>query len=207
MASFPAELSGTFEIDPVHSTVGFAGKHAMVSTTRGHFTSFVGGATIDAESPEKSTAWVDIDAVSVNTGQTQRDDHLRSPDFWDAETHPKITFRSTSAKIDGDDLILTGDLTIKGTSKPVDVKWEFGGLATDPYGTTKAGFDGTATVNRSDWGLTWNAALETGGFLISDKIKLVLEIEANKVPADKAPADPVEANTVEPGTVDANATA
>jgi polyisoprenoid-binding protein YceI len=180
MTSFPAELSGIYEIDAVHSTVGFAVKHAMVSTTRGHFSSFSGGATIDAENPEKSTAWLDIDAASVTTGQSQRDNHLRSPDFWDAETHPKITFRSTSAKLDGDELILTGDLTIKDISVPVDVRWEFGGIATDPYGTTKAGFDGTASINRSDWGLTWNAALETGGFLISDKVKLVLEIEAGK---------------------------
>jgi polyisoprenoid-binding protein YceI len=196
MTSLPAELSGTYEIDPMHSTVGFAVKHAMVSTTRGHFAAFTGGATIDAQNPEKSTAWVDIAATSVNTGQTQRDDHLRSPDFWDAETHPKITFRSTSAKLDGDDLILTGDLTIKGTSRPVDITWEFGGLATDPYGTTKAGFDGTATVNRSDWGLTWNAALETGGFLISDKVKLVLEIEANKVDAQKAEANKADVNAM-----------
>ncbi len=180
MSSLPAELSGTYEIDTMHSTVGFAVKHAMVSTTRGHFTSFSGGATIDADNPEKSTAWVDIEATSVTTGQEQRDNHLRSPDFWDAESHPKITFRSTSAKLDGDDLVTTGDLTIKGVTHPVSVTWEFGGLATDPYGTKKAGFDGTATMNRSDWGLTWNAALETGGFLISDKVKLVLEIEANK---------------------------
>jgi polyisoprenoid-binding protein YceI len=178
--SFPAELSGTYEIDTMHSTVGFAVKHAMVSTTRGHFAGFSGGATIDAANPEKSSAWVDIDATTVTTGQAQRDAHLQSPDFWDAENHPKITFRSTAAKLDGDDLILTGDLTIKGVTKPVDIKWEFGGLATDPYGTTKAGFDGTATVSRADWGLTYNAALETGGFLISDKVKLVLEIEANK---------------------------
>lgn len=181
MSSFPAELSGTYEIDTMHSTVGFAVKHAMVSTTRGHFTSFSGGAAIDASNLEKSTAWLDIDATSVDTGASQRDDHLRSPDFWDAGVHPKIMFRSTSAKLDGDHLVLTGDLTIKGVTQPVDVTWEFGGLATDPYGTTKAGFDGTATLNRSDWGLTWNAALETGGFLISDKVKLVLEIEANKI--------------------------
>jgi polyisoprenoid-binding protein YceI len=178
--SFPAELTGTYDIDPLHSTVGFAVKHAMVSTTRGRFTGFTGGATISAESPETSTAWLEIDATSVDTGNAQRDGHLSSPDFWDAGEHPKITFKSTSAKLDGDDLILTGDLTIKGVTKPVDIRWEFGGVAKDPYGTIKAGFEGTATVNRSDWGLTWNAALETGGFLISDKVKLVLEVEADK---------------------------
>jgi polyisoprenoid-binding protein YceI len=180
MTAFPAELSGTYVIDATHSTIGFAVKHAMVSTTRGHFSSFTGGATIDAANPETSSAWLEIDATSVTTGQEQRDVHLRSADFWDAESHPKITFRSTSAKLDGDELVLTGDLTVKGATQPVDITWEFNGIAKDPFGTTKAGFDGTATIKRSDWGLTWNAALETGGFLISDKVKLVLEIEADK---------------------------
>jgi polyisoprenoid-binding protein YceI len=181
MSTFPAELTGTWEIDPVHSTVGFAAKHAMVATTRGHFTSFKGGATIDAGNPEGSSAWLEVDATSVVTGVEQRDNHLRSADFWDSETYPTITFRSTSAKLDADNLVLTGDLTIKDVTHQVDVVWEFNGIAKDPYGTTKAGFDGSATVNRKDWGLNWNAALETGGFLISDKIKLVLEVEANKV--------------------------
>ncbi len=180
MSTFPAELTGDYDIDPAHSTIGFTVKHAMVSTTRGHFDSFSGGATLDAASPEKSTAWVDIEATSVNTGQSQRDGHLQSPDFWDANQYPKITFRSTSAKLDGDDLVMTGDLSIKGNSRPVEIRWEFGGMATDPFGATKAGFEGTATINRSDWDLTYNAALETGGFLISDKVKLVLDIEASK---------------------------
>ncbi|GLY19102.1 YceI family protein [Kineosporia rhizophila] len=180
MSNFPAELTGTWVIDAGHSTVGFAVKHAMVSTTRGKFNSFSGEATIDAANPEASSAFIEIDATSVDTGSEQRDGHLRSPDFWDAENNPKITFRSTSAKLDGDDLILTGDLTIKGITKPVDIKWEFTGVGSDPWGTTKAGFEGTATINRGDWGVSWNAALETGGFLVSDKVKLVLEIEADK---------------------------
>ncbi|MBT0771154.1 YceI family protein [Kineosporia sp. J2-2] len=180
MSSFPAELTGTWKIDAGHSTVGFAVKHAMVSTTRGHFASFEGSATIDAANPESSSAYLEIDATSIQTGSEQRDGHLRSADFWDAENNPKIIFKSTSAKLDGDDLILVGDLTIKGVSKPVEIKWEFNGIAADPWGTTKAGFDGTATINRGDWGISWNSALETGGFLISDKVKLVLEIEADK---------------------------
>jgi len=155
-------------------------KHAMVSTTRGHFASFSGTATIDAANPEASTATLEIDATSIQTGNEQRDGHLRSADFWDAENNPKIVFQSTSAKVKGDDLVLAGDLTIKGISKPVEITWEFNGVATDPYGTVKAGFDGTATINRGDWGISWNAALETGGFLISDKVKLSLEIEADK---------------------------
>jgi len=181
MTTYPAELTGTWEIDAAHSTVGFAAKHAMIATTRGHFTTFTGGATIDAETPENSTAWLEIDSSTVVTGVEQRDSHLRSADFWDSENNPTITFRSTGAKLDGDELVLTGDLTIKGVTHAVDVVWEFNGIAKDPFGNTKAGFDGTANVNRKDWGLNWNAALETGGFLVSDKIKLVLEIEANKV--------------------------
>jgi len=180
MSALPADLTGTWEIDTMHSTIGFAVKHAMVSTTRGHFAGFTGGATIDAANPEASTAWLEIDATTVTTGNQQRDGHLQSPDFWDAETHPKITFKSTSAKLDGDDLVLAGDLAIRGTSHPVEIVWEFNGVAKDPYGTLKAGFDGTGTIKRSDWGITYNAALETGGFLIGDKVKLVLEIEADK---------------------------
>jgi polyisoprenoid-binding protein YceI len=180
MSALPSELTGTWEIDPLHSTVGFAVKHAMVSTTRGHFAGFTGGATISAENPETSTAWLEIDATTITTGNQQRDGHLQSPDFWDAENHPKITFKSTSAKVDGDDLILVGDLTVKGKTHPVEITWEFNGIAKDPYGTTKAGFEGTSTIKRSDWDLTWNAALETGGFLIADKVKLVLEVEADK---------------------------
>jgi polyisoprenoid-binding protein YceI len=196
MSQLPAELTGTWEIDPIHSTVGFAAKHAMVATTRGHFDSFTGGATIDAAHPESSTAWVDIEAASLTTKTAQRDDHLRSADFFDVENYPTITFRSTSARVDGDNLVLAGDLTIRGVSKPVEVVWEFGGVAKDPFGNVKAGFDGTATVNRKDWGLTWNAALETGGFLVGDKVKLVLEVEANKVEAADA-SDSAEAEAEE----------
>jgi polyisoprenoid-binding protein YceI len=196
MSQLPAELTGTWEIDPVHSTVGFAAKHAMVATTRGHFDAFTGAATIDAANPESSTAWVDIEAASLTTKTAQRDDHLRSADFFDVENYPTITFRSTSARVDGDNLILAGDLTIRGVSKPVEVVWEFGGVAKDPFGNVKAGFDGSATVNRKDWGLTWNAALETGGFLVGDKVKLVLEIEANKVETADA-SDSAEAEAEE----------
>jgi polyisoprenoid-binding protein YceI len=195
MTSLPAELTGTWEIDPIHSTVGFAAKHAMVATTRGHFESFTGGATIDAAHPEASKAWVDIEAASLTTKTEQRDNHLRSADFFDVENHPAISFRSVAAKVDGEQLVLTGDLTIREITNPVEIVWEFGGVAKDPMGTTKAGFEGTATISRKDWGLTWNAALETGGFMIGDKVKLVLEIEANKVEA--AAADSQEAESEE----------
>jgi polyisoprenoid-binding protein YceI len=180
MTTFPAELSGTWDIDPVHSTVGFAAKHAMVATTRGHFSVFKGGATIDGENPANSSVWVDIDADSVTTGNDQRDTHLRSGDFFSVETHPHISFRSTSIKVDGDEIVTAGDLNVAGTTHPVEVTWEFNGLSKDPFGNTRSGWDGTATLNRKDWGLVWNAALETGGFLVSDKIKLVLEVAAVK---------------------------
>jgi polyisoprenoid-binding protein YceI len=180
MSTFPADLTGTWEIDAIHSTVGFAVKHAVVATTRGKFNTYSGGATIDAANPENSTAWLEIEASSVDTGNQQRDGHLSSADFWNAESNPKITFKSTSAKVDGDTVITTGDLTIGGKTAPVDIVWEFGGIAKDPFGNTKAGFEGSATINRKEWGLTYNAALETGGFLIGEKVKLVLEIEANK---------------------------
>ena len=180
MTDFPADLTGTWAIDANHSTVGFAVKHAVVATTRGRFTEFTGGATLDAANPEASTAWVDLQATSVNTGNEMRDGHLQSADFWDAASNPTITFRTTSAKLDGENLVTTGDLTIAGKSHPVDINWEFGGIAKDPYGTTKAGFEGTASLSRKDWGLAWNAALEGGGLLVGDKVKLVLEIEADK---------------------------
>lgn len=180
MTSFPAELTGTWDVDPAHSTVGFAVRHAVVATTRGRFTTYTGGATIDAENPANSVIWVEIDADSVATGNEQRDGHLKSADFWNAEENPKITYRSTAVRVDGDNIVTEGDLTVGGKSAPAEIVWEFGGVARDPWGNTKAGFEGTATINRKDWGITWNAALETGGFLISDKVKLVLEIEAGK---------------------------
>lgn len=180
MTTFPAELTGTWTIDESHSTVGFAVKHALVATTRGKFTSYTGGATLDAERPETSTAWLEIDAASVDTGNEQRDGHLRSADFWNAEANPKITFKSTATRVDGDTVVTTGDLTVGGKTAPVEIVWEFGGVVKDPWGNVKAGFEGTASINRKDWGITWNAALETGGFLVGDKVKLVLEIEATK---------------------------
>ena len=180
MSTFPAELTGTWQIDAVHSTVGFAAKHAMVATTRGRFETYTGGATIDAARPEDSSLWIDIDAASVSTGNDQRDAHLRSADFFDVETHPQISFRSTLVKVDGDEVITAGDLTVAGVTHPLEIRWEFGGLSKDPFGNTRAGFERAATLNRKDWGLVWNAALEAGGFLVSDKIKLVLEIAAVK---------------------------
>lgn len=177
---FPADLTGTWDIDASHSLVGFSVKHLVVATVRGNFAGVQGQATIDAAHPENSTAAVTIDAATITTGNEQRDGHLKSADFFDVENHPTITFTSTSAKADGDAVVLTGDLTIKGVTRSVDVVWEFGGVAKDPWGATKAGFEGTATIDRKDWGLEWNAPLESGGVLVGEKVKLVLEVEAAK---------------------------
>lgn len=188
MSAFPTELTGTWDIDPTHTTIGFAVRHAMVATVRGHFAGFTGGATIDAEHPENSSAWLEIDPTTITTNNEMRDGHLKSVDFFEVETYPTITFRSTGAKADGDTLVLTGDLTIRGVTSAVDVVWEFGGIARDPYGNTKAGFEGSATISRKEWGLTYNAALETGGVMIGDKVKLVLEVEAAKKVSAEASA-------------------
>jgi polyisoprenoid-binding protein YceI len=180
MSTFPQELTGTWTVDPVHSTIGFAVKHAMVATTRGRFTSYTGGASIDTAAPERTSIWVDIDASSVSTGNDMRDGHLRSADFWDAETNPTISYRSTGVRVDGERIVTTGDLTIGAKTNPVDIIWEFGGVGQGPNGSVKAGFEGLATINRKDWGLTWNAPLEGGGLLVSDQVKIVLEIEADQ---------------------------
>ncbi|MDQ1292212.1 MAG: hypothetical protein QG608_89 [Actinomycetota bacterium] len=180
MATHPAELAGSWTIDQAHSTLGFVAKHAMISKTRGEFSAFTGGAVIDVENPERSSGWVDIDVASVTTRNEQRDEHLRGADFFDVASHPTITFRSTSARPDGEAVVLVGDLTVRGATRPVEVRWEFGGMAKDPFGNTRAGFEGSSALSRKDFGLTWNAVLETGGVLVSDKIDLNLEISALK---------------------------
>jgi len=180
MSTFPAELSGAWTVDSAHSTLGFAVKHAMIATTRGKFTSFTGGATIDADNPAASTLWVDIDADRVETGSVDRDYHLKSNDFFGAGANPKISFRSTKVTVARDEIRTVGDLTIKGVTNQVKVVWEFSGVAKDSSGNLRCAFEGSATVNRKDWGLNWSGALEAGGVLVADKVKLVLDIEAGK---------------------------
>jgi len=180
MSTFPAELNGTWEIDPVHSHLGFAAKHAVVATTRGTFTGYSGGAVIDTANPANSELWVDIDAATINTGNEMRDGHLKSADFFDVDNHGKVSYRSSSVRVDGDQIVTAGNLTMAGVTHPIELTWDFGGVATDPYGNVKAGFETAATINRKDWGLTWNAPLEAGGLLVSEKIKLNLEIEVTK---------------------------
>lgn len=174
-------LTGDYTIDPTHSSIGFTVRHAMVTTVRGEFAEYEGRLHLDGSDPAKSTAELTIKVASIDTNQQQRDEHLRTGDFFEADTYPEITFRSTSAeRVDDETYRLTGDLTIKDTTRPVTLDLTFNGSATDPYGNLRVGFEGGTQINRSDWGLTYNAALEGGGVLISDKAKLVLDVSAIK---------------------------
>jgi polyisoprenoid-binding protein YceI len=172
------DISGDYTIDAAHSRIGFSTRHAMVTTVRGHFTDFAGTAHIDAANPANSTVALTIQTASIDTGVADRDAHLRSEDFFHADDNKEITFSSTKVERDGNDWSITGDLTIKGETKPVTVVFEFSGSARDPYGNLRLGFEGGTTINRKDWGLTWNAALETGGVLVSEKIKLEFDVSA-----------------------------
>jgi polyisoprenoid-binding protein YceI len=171
-------VTGDYTVDPAHTRLGFVARHAMVTRVRGHFTGFEGTARIDTENPSASKVDLSIAVSSIDTGNADRDGHLRSPDFFDAETYPTLTFASTGVERDGDDWRVTGDLTIKDVTKPVTIVFEQTGSARDPFGNVRVGFEGETTINRKDWGLTWNAALETGGVLVSEKIKLEFDVSA-----------------------------
>ena len=173
-------LTGDYTIDPSHSRLGFSARHAMVTTVRGQFSDFEGIAHVDAENPAASTVSLTIRPASISTGTADRDGHLVSADFFDVENHPAITFTSTKVEREGAEWTITGDLTIKGVTKPVTIPFEETGTAIDPFGNTRVGFEGATTINRKDWDLSWNAALETGGVLVSEKIKLELDISAIK---------------------------
>lgn len=180
-------LAGDYTIDPAHSRIGFSARHAMVTTVRGQFGAFEGTATFDADNPAASSAQVVIQAAGIDTGQADRDNHLRSGDFFDVETYPEIRFVSTSARLVRDDTwALTGDLTIKDVTKPVTIEFAHTGSATDPFGNQRIGFEGSVSVNRKDWGLSWNAALETGGVLVSEKVKLEFDVSAIALVAENA---------------------
>ena len=172
--SIPSELNGTWNLDPTHATLGFAIRHAGVSKVRGQFNDFTGSASTENGT---ASAEVEIKVVSIDTRNEGRDGHLQSGDFFDVEQFPTITFKTTAVEIDGDDAKVTGDLTIKGVTKSITLKGEFNGVADDPFGAHRTGFSLTGSFNRGDFGLTWNAALEAGGFLLGDKVKLDLEAE------------------------------
>ena len=174
------DITGDYTIDPSHSTLGFVARHAMVTKVRGQFSDFEGTAHVDATDPAASRVDLTIDVASIDTRSADRDGHLRSGDFFDAETYPNIRFVSTDVKRSGSDWTITGDLTIKDVTKSVVIDFEETGSAQDPFGNVRVGFEGATTINRKDFGLTWNAALETGGVLVSEKIKLEFDISAIK---------------------------
>jgi polyisoprenoid-binding protein YceI len=172
-------LTGTYAIDPAHSRIGFVARHAMVTKVHGSFDEFEGSGHFDADDPANSRLDLRIKAASIDTRNADRDAHLRSNDFFDMDTYPDITFTSTKVEAASDDTYkVTGDLTIKGVTKPVTVDFEYTGTAVDPFGNNRIGFEGTATVNRKDWGITWNAPLEAGGVLVSDKVTLEFDVSA-----------------------------
>jgi polyisoprenoid-binding protein YceI len=177
------DLSGTYVLDPTHSRLGFVARHAMVTKVRGSFAQFEGTATLDFENPAKSSASLEFQIESINTNHAQRDEHLRASDFFDAPNHPTGSFTSTGVRVlDDSTFEMAGLLVLKGVSRPVTVTWDLTGTATDLDGNFRAGFEGRATLIRKDWGITYNAALETGGVLIGDKVNLELDISAIKQP-------------------------
>ena len=175
------ELTGTYTLDPAHTRIGFVARHAMVTKVRGAFNEFEGTATLDGANPANSSAQVTISTASIDTRNAQRDGHLRSNDFLAMDEYPQITFVSTGARqVDESTFELTGDLTIKGVTNPITIPFSFEGAAKDPFGNLRVVFEGAVTINRKDYGITWNAALETGGVLVSDKVTLEFEISALK---------------------------
>lgn len=170
---------GTWTVDASHSTVGFVARHLMVAKTRGRFTDYTATVTI-AENPLESKVEAVVQAASVTTDDESRDGHLKSADFFEVETYPTLSLVSTGIEARGADYVLHADLTIRGITKSVDFDLTFEGVVTDPWGNTKAGFTAETEISRKEWGLEWNAALETGGVLVGDKVKIILEIEALK---------------------------
>jgi len=176
-ATIPGYVVGTWDIDPVHSEVGFSIRHMMVSKVRGKFATF-SGEIVTAENPFDSTATATIELGSIDTGNTDRDNHVRSADFFDVDAHKTMTYRSTGIRPDGDDFIVDGELTLKGVTKPVSLEVELGGFGPDAYGGTRAGFSAKGEILRSDFGVDFNAVLEAGGVILGDKVTIHLEVEA-----------------------------
>jgi polyisoprenoid-binding protein YceI len=174
----PGYVVGNWTVDPVHSEIGFSVRHLMVSKVRGRFTRVEGSITT-AENPLDSVVNVVIDLASITTHNEQRDAHLRSADFFNVDADPKMTFRSTGVRRTGEStFVVDGDLTIRGVTRPVSLDVEVNGFGPDPYGGTRAGFSATGEIDRHDFGVSWNAAIEGGGVVVGDKVRILLEIEA-----------------------------
>jgi polyisoprenoid-binding protein YceI len=181
----PAQTVTSWSVDPSHSHVEFAVKHLMIATVKGRFGVVRGTVTIDETDPARGAAEIEIDADSIDTGQAQRDAHLRSADFFDVETFPKLIFRSTRiAEVSDDRFTLTGDLTIHGVTRQVSLDVRPEGRGKDPWGGERSGFSATTTIKRSDFGLTWNQLLETGGLAVGDEIRISLDLEVVKQSAN-----------------------
>jgi polyisoprenoid-binding protein YceI len=174
----PGYIAGTWDIDPVHSHVGFVARHLMVSKVRGNFTK-VEGQIITADNPLESSATATIDMTSFNTGNEQRDGDVKGENFLDVANHPTMTYRTTGIRQDGEVIIADGELTIKGITRPVELAVEVNGFGSDPYGGTRVGLSAIGEINRTDWGITANMALPTGGVVVGEKIQLVIEVEAS----------------------------
>ncbi|MGY1734417.1 YceI family protein [Geodermatophilus sp. SYSU D00684] len=172
-----ADVTGDYTIDVAHTRIGIRARHAMVTTVRGSFTDFAGEAHLDVQKPGASSVSIRIRTASIDTGQADRDAHLRSPDFLDVERFPEMVFTSTDIEqVDDDAYQVTGDLTIRDVTRPVTVGFAMTGSAKDPFGNTRVGFEGALAIKRSEWGLTWNTALETGGWLVSDRIQVEFDV-------------------------------
>jgi polyisoprenoid-binding protein YceI len=181
------DISGEYTLDASHSRLGFSTRHAMVTTVRGQLSDFSGVAHVDTADPAASKVDLTIQVASIDTGSADRDGHLKSPDFFDVENFPTMTFVSTSVARDEDGVWhITGDFTIKDVTRSLTIPFETTGSARDPFGNLRVGFEGGVAINRKDWGLTWNAALETGGVLVGEKVEIAIELEAIATAAAQA---------------------
>lgn len=186
-----------WHIDDAHSEIQFSAKHMMISTVRGRFTRFSGTIEADENNPSAAQVQVQIDAASIDTGNDQRDTHLRSPDFLNVEQFPHITFKSTRIeRRDEHHGRMQGELTIRDVTRPVTLDVEYAGMAKSPWGAVSAGFSAEARINRKDWGLNWNVALETGGWLVSDEIRVNIEVELVQQPEQAAVEAEAEAESL-----------
>lgn len=177
ITTVPGYLAGTWAIDPAHSEVSFTVRHVMVSKVRGRFTAF-SGELVTAENLLDSSVTAVIELGSIDTHNEQRDGHIRSADFFDVQAHPTMTYRSTGLRADGDEFVLDGELTLKGVTRPVPLALEFNGFGPDAWGGIRAGFTAKGQLNRRDFNVNYNAAIEAGGVVVSDKVTVELEIEA-----------------------------